>query len=145
MKREQTVAWLQDLHTAGRLDSLFDTVRADTVGEVLDQALALVNAGHVVAAVVLTGGALETHLPHLCMRHNLTWSADGSIEKYNSAIAQARNAGTVEVYSANDAKLVTAWGGMRNDAAHKPSEFAGSKAEVQASITGVREFIARVP
>lgn len=129
----------------GRLRSILDGARAETVGEVLDQADSLLRAGHVLAATVLAGGALETHLLHLCQRNGLTWVGDGSISKYDQAIAQARNAGTVEVYSATDTKLVTGWGGIRNDATHEPTKFSRSPAEVRLMVEGIRQFVARVP
>jgi hypothetical protein len=126
----------------GHLRGLLDGARAETVGEVLEQAALLVGS-HAVAAAVLAGGALETHLLHLCVRNGLTWPGDGSIEKYEGAVAQARNAGTADVYKATDSKLVKAWGGIRNDAAHKPTEFTRSAEDVRRMVDGVREFIAR--
>jgi hypothetical protein len=129
----------------GHLRSVLDGVRADTVFEVLDQATVLLREKYLVAAVVLAGGALETHLRHLCERNALTGSGDGSIGKYDGAIAQARNTGTVEVYKATDGKQVTAWGGMRNYAAHDPTKFKGTNDEVGLMIAGVRDFLARTP
>lgn len=84
---------------ADHLGSLLDGIRAETVSEVLDQAAALLQLKHHVAAAVLAGGALETHLLHLCDRNGLTPPGDGSISKYDGAIAQARNAGTFTIYS----------------------------------------------
>ncbi len=69
----------------------------------------------------------------------------GSIEKYDGAIAQERNAGTVEVYSATDSKSIKAWGGHRNEAAHHPTNFKHSPEEVRLMVAGIREFLARVP
>jgi hypothetical protein len=127
----------------GHLRGLLDGVRAETVGEVLEQAAALLSHKQVVAAAVLAGGALETHLLHLCNRNGLKWEGDGSIGKYEGAIAKARNDGTVTVYEATDGKQVTAWGGIRNDAAHTPTKFNHSADEVRRMVDGVREFIAR--
>jgi hypothetical protein len=126
----------------GYLDSLADGVRAESVGEVLDQAKSMLASNHVVAATVLTGGALETHLRHLCAKGNVAWPGDGSIEKYNSAIGQARNNGN-EIYSANDGKQVTAWGGVRNEAAHDPTHFTRTADAVGMMLEGVRQFVAR--
>ena len=126
----------------GRIGTLIDGAKAETVGEVLDQAEQLVGSGYLVASAVLAGGALETHLLHLCQRAGLTWRGDGSIEKYNNAIGQHRNAGT-EIYSSNYGKLVTGWGGIRNDAAHKPGAFKHSDGEVRRMIDGIRDFTAK--
>jgi hypothetical protein len=129
----------------GHLRSLMDGLRAETVSEVLDQANALLAARHPVAAAVLAGGALETHLLHLCQRNHLTWVGEGSIAKYDGAIAKARNDGPVEVYSATDTKQVVAWGGIRNDAAHDPTKFTRTPEAVKLMVDGIRQFIARVP
>jgi hypothetical protein len=129
----------------GRMQALIDGVRAETVSEVLDQADALLTANHALAAAVLAGGALETHLLHLCVRNSVTWPGDGSISKYDGAMAQARNTGTVTVYSATDSKLIGAWGKIRNDAAHDPTNFTRTVDEVRRMVEGIREFMARIP
>lgn len=94
------------------------------------------------AAAVIAGGALETHLHDLCVRNGITWNGEGSVTKYNDAIAQARNAGN-RIYSATDGKSVTSWGGRRNDAAHKPAEFDGTQAEVRTMIDGIRQLVGK--
>jgi hypothetical protein len=127
----------------GQLSSLASGIRADTESELLGQADALIASGYVVAATVLAGGALETHLLGLCVTHSLTWAGDGSISKYDAVIAQARNAGHAVIYSATDSKNVTAWGGMRNDAAHSPTTFSHSREVVSLMSRGIRDFITR--
>ncbi len=126
---------------AGRMGSLVDTIRADTEGELLDQADALLK-GYPIAATVIAGGALETHLRYLVTKNALSISGAGSIDKYEGAIAQARNAGN-EIYSATLSKQVKAWGGLRNDAAHRPGEFKATEEDVRRMIDGVRDFIDR--
>lgn len=132
-----------ELVKSGVLGRLTDAARAETVSEVLAQADALVSAGHLIGAAVLAGGALETHLLHLCERNGLTPAGAGSISKYDQAVAKARNEGAIEVYSATETKQVTAWGGVRNEAAHEPTKFNRSPEEVRLMIAGVRDFIAR--
>ena len=59
---------LRELRAAvadGKLDRAYIAVRLETCGDVLDQAELLLNKGHLVAATVLAGGALETHLNSL--------------------------------------------------------------------------------
>jgi len=129
---------------SGRLSSLAVGILAESVMELLDQAETLNRGNFVVAAAVIAGGALESHLSHLCKKSQVTWSGDGSIEKYNNAIGEARNKGT-EICSATDGKLVTAWGGIRNEAAHAPGAFARSVQDVGSMILGVRQFVARHP
>lgn len=127
----------------GRLSSLADGVRCETESELLDQAEQLSRKGHQVPAVVLAGGALETHLRALCVKNNLQWQGAGSISAYDAAIAQERNRSGSAVYGATDSKLVTAWGGTRNDAAHEPTKFSQSGDAVLLMIAGVRQFIAK--
>lgn len=127
---------------SGLLTTLSEGVRAETAAELLVHADGLRGAGHQVAAMVLAGGALETHLRTLCVRHQLMVVGPSSIEKLNQALAHARNNGT-QTISAVDTKQVTAWGDDRNAAAHRPTEFAKSADEVGLIIEGVRQFIAR--
>ena len=125
----------------GVLGSLRDGTRAETVLELLDQAQAQNSDGHQLAATVMAGGALETHLAHLCDQHDLKWSGAGSIAKYDGAIAAARNAGTVEVYSPTRSKEITGWGGRRNDAAHDPTNYTATRQAVEMYIEQIRMFV----
>lgn len=123
-----------------RIGTLVDAIREEAEADLLDQADALL--AYPSAAAVIAGGALETHLRHLVNKHGLAFAGEGSISKYDAAIAQARNAGN-QIYSANVGKLVTSWGGIRNDAAHDPGNFKWSKDDVRRMIEGVRDFIER--
>ena len=127
----------------GRLKTLVQSVQAETVAELLDQASDLATQDSCVAATVIAGGALETHLRHQCAQNSIEWTAPGSISRYDTAIAQHRNQGGTAIYSATDTKQVGAWGGMRNDAAHDPTKFSRTAGEVRLMIDGVRQFIAR--
>lgn len=129
---------------SGGLTPVHDAIRAETVSEVLDQADDLADSGYLAAASVLAGGALETHLRHLCERANLTWQGSGSIEKYTGAVDQVRKPGS-EVFSKSDSKQVRAWGGLRNDAAHDPGKFAREvrQEQVRLMVDGVRQFVTR--
>jgi len=129
---------------AGRAHGLVEGIQANTVGELLDQARFLSANRYLLAAAIIAGGALETHLLHLCQRYGIAGSGDGSISKYNGAIGAARNQGTV-VYSANDGKSVEAWGGIRNEAAHTPASFSRTDREIELMIDGIRQFLTRNP
>lgn len=126
-----------------RLGSLLDGIRVEAKNDLLDQAQSLLDSNYRAAATVIAGGALEIHLRNLCCKFGLTIGGDGSINKYDAAIAQARNLGTAAPYAATDSKQVSVWGGMRNDAAHDPGSFSRSKDEVRRLIDGIREFIPR--
>ncbi len=133
--------------TSGRFETLIDGVRADTVAELLDQADALVGQGWLAAAMVTAGGAVEIAIRHMCERANPVISVEGhgSIEKYNSALSKRRNEGT-ELLTASQSKMITTWGGLRNDAAHDPITFATAqtKATVKNAIDAIRMFLGTV-
>lgn len=144
---DAAVALFREAHEILRSDrfaTLMDGVRAETVGELVDQAEALLSQGWLAAAMVTAGSAVESALRHLCAGASppVTIDGHGSIEKYNAAIGKRRNEGT-ELLSANQSKMVTAWGGYRNDAAHDPIRFAGeqSKESVRTIIDGIRQFL----
>lgn len=126
-----------------RLGSLLEGVRIEAENDLLDQAQSLLDANYRAAATVIAGGALEIHLRNLCDKFGLPVSSDGSINKYDAAIAQARNLGTPAPYTATDSKQVGVWGGMRNDAAHDPGSFSRSKDEIRRMIDAIRDFIPR--
>jgi hypothetical protein len=130
-----------------RFDSLIEGVRAETVGELLDQADAMLATGWLAAAMVTAGGAVESTLRHLCehVTPRIEIEGHGSIEGYNRAIGTRRKEGT-EVLSANQSKMITAWGGLRNRAAHFPKEFSdeSTKEGVRTAIDGIRQFLASV-
>lgn len=129
-----------------RLESLADTIRVETESEVLDTAFELLSDGHRVAAAVLGGGSLEVHLKRLYERTpNLPpYKNTPSIEKYDNAIATARNAGTPVPYDSTNSKNVKAWAALRNDAAHSPTSFAAPVEQVRQMLDGIRLFIANV-
>ncbi len=126
-----------------RLASLMDIIRLESESDFLDQATELVEADARAAGAVIAGGVLETHLKNYVDKHGLSFAGSGSISKYNSAVGQARKSNPGQLYSVNDGKLVEAWGGDRNDAAHEPSSFARTRADVKRMIEGIREFIGR--
>lgn len=128
----------------GRVQSLADTLRADSESDLLDQATDLNDNGHRAAATVIAGGTLEMHLRHLCEKNNLSWTGNGSISAYEVAIGKERKNGN-EILSKSAGKQVTAWGGKRNDAAHSPGTYTAPKEAVQIMIDGIRQFIINHP
>jgi hypothetical protein len=127
----------------GRIGSLIDAIRVESESDLLDQAEQLLAGGYFAAAVVIAGGALETHLKCYCQKHSISIIGDGSISKYSGAVGQARKT-TANLYDANDGKRVEAWGGTRNEAAHSPGAFKQTKEEILRYIEGIREFLSRV-
>jgi hypothetical protein len=130
-----------NLTKGNRLASLIDSIRQESEDELLDQAAALLKDDYLAAAAVIAGGALETHLRHYVNKHGITISDSGSISSYNDAVSREARKGA-NLYDKNDAKQVTAWGGIRNEAAHKPGEFKRTKERIDLMIQGIRQFIA---
>jgi hypothetical protein len=71
------------------------------------------------------------------------WPGDGSISKYNQALAQSRNQGGQSIVSSSDTNLIESWGKDRNEAAHSPTSFSKTKEQVQLTIAGISQFLAR--
>lgn len=138
-------ALLSDIKSGALWRGLWDA-KNDTCNDILQQADDLFASHYLAAAAVLSGGALEAHLKDLCQRHNLPWVGDGSISKYQNALSAAQNKGQITFFSSGDGKLVTAWGDLRNRAAHDPSGVAHVDATaISLMLQGVRDFIHRVP
>jgi hypothetical protein len=91
---------------------------------------------------VLTGSVLEEHLRKLCDRHQVPVDApDGvprKVETLNAALVKAG------AYGKLDQKSVTAWMGLRNDAAHGHYE-RYTQEQVALMLEGVRNFLTRHP
>jgi hypothetical protein len=127
----------------GLIRSLADGVRVETVAQCLDQAEALGRAGYAAAAMILAGGALESHLRALCMRCSLSWQGSGAIGSYKQALDHARNQGTQSLVSSSDSSQIESWGKDRNEAAHMPANFAKAPQQVLHIVEGIRQFVAR--
>jgi hypothetical protein len=137
-------AALKDIKSGAMWRGLWD-IRNEACSDLLTQADELFSKNYLAASAVLAGGALETHLKDLCVRSNLQWSGDGSISKYISVLSQAQNQGAIAFFSTLDNKMCTAWGDIRNRAAHDPATIsAKDKVAIETMIKGVRDFIVRV-
>lgn len=71
--------------------------------------------GHKDAAAVLAGSTLEAHLRQLCSKQGVSTTFSGIPMKVDTINAELVKAGA---YSKLDQKNITAWLGLRNDAAH---------------------------
>jgi len=149
--RSREKDWIGTFRAAHRLlkdghaRRFVDGIRAETIAQCLDQGETLAQAGYIVAAMILAGGALETHLQNLCGRFSLSWPGDGSINKYKQVLDQARNQGIQDLVTSSDSSMIESWGKDRNTAAHNPIDFAKIKTppEVRLAIEGIRQFLAR--
>ena len=129
-----------------RLEQIVDSVRVQTESEVLDSAFELLAQGHLTAAAVLGGGALEVHMRRLYDKQPgaSALKGDPSIAKYEKEISAARNLGQPVPYEPVDSKNILAWAGFRNAAAHTPTTANATPEQIRLMLEGIREFIARV-
>lgn len=129
---------------AGWLQTARGLLSAEIFEDFLEMADHLLSEKYKDAAAVIIGSSLEEHLRQLAIAASIptTRQKDGvdiplKAEALNSELAKAG------VYSKLDQKNVTAWLGLRNDAAHGEYE-AYDHAQVRLMLDGVRQFMSRV-
>lgn len=133
-------------YEAGVLDSLTDVIEADVISDYMGQAEQLLGEGvagqydHVPAAV-LAGAVLEDSLRRLCQRQTPpidTLKPNGDKKTLDPLITDLQKANAFNKAKGDQLK---SWAKIRNYAAH--GEFAEfNRAEVEAMISGVKNFIA---
>lgn len=126
---------------AGYLQSFEQLIHSEIFADYLEMAGHLIETGYKDAAAVIAGSTLEAHLKQLCEKYEVDIENGGKPKK-----ADALNAELVKAsaYSKLDQKNVTAWLGLRNNAAH------GSYGEydiqqVRLFLAGIQAFITRNP
>ena len=123
------------------LQNLEETIHGDLFGDFLEMATHLIENGYKDAAAVMAGTTLEVHIRKLCDKNDLATTSGHKPKKAESLNAELAKEG---VYTKLDQKNVTAWLGLRNNAAHgNYSEY--TKEQVSLLIDNVRNFITRHP
>lgn len=123
----------KDDYEGGFLFNHDSLVAADVFDDELEQAEELLRNNFITPACVVTGIVLETMVKRLCAGQIPTIT----IAKFDLMNADLTKA---NVYNKSMQKQLTAWYGLRNDAAH--GNGAGqTAAEIKAMIEGVRRFI----
>jgi len=129
---------------AGYLQTIEEMIHGETFADFLEMAGYLLEEGYKDAAAVIAGSTLEAHLRALCQKAGLPVERSSPKgvrpKKADSLNADLAGAGA---YSKLDQKSVTAWLGLRNDAAHGNYAAYGPE-QVDLLVSGVREFMARV-
>jgi hypothetical protein len=87
-------------------------VSAANFGDILEQAEHLLSNGYKDAAAVLTGAVLESSLRKLCDKRGVAYTSKETMEPLNVKLAKAG------AYQRMTQKMITAWGDVRNNAAH---------------------------
>lgn len=133
---------LKQDYEAGNLASLHDLIHAELFADFLGMADHLLGGGYKDAAAVVAGSTLESHLRQLAEKSGI--SADDSsghplkADRLNADLVKA------DAYGKTDQKAITAWLGLRNDAAHGAYE-KYEAGQVGPMIAGIRDFIRRLP
>ncbi len=133
-----TLKALRADYSADRLQSFQELIHADLLSDFLEMAEHFLEAGYKDPAAVMAGGVLEEHLRKLCVKHSVALTAKPKLDTMNADLAR------VNAYGKNDQKQVTAWAGIRNDAAHG-NYGSYEKTKVELMVQGIRDFISRNP
>lgn len=122
------------------LVSVEEIVHGETFSDFLDMATELLDKGFKDAAAVIAGSVLEGHLRALAARAGLSVdSSNGKPKKADALNADLRGA---DAYNVTQQKLVTAWLGLRNSAAHGKYDEYDYKL-VNGLIVGIRDFLVK--
>lgn len=133
---------LREDYDAGYMRTVEELVHADLFADFLEMADELLSKSYKDPAAVLAGSVLEEHLRKLAVRSGL--STEDSNGRPLKADTLNANLAKVPVYNKVEQKNVTAWLGLRNEAAHGRYDNYG-QAQVEALVRDVRSFLGRYP
>ncbi|NID09357.1 hypothetical protein [Fibrivirga algicola] len=104
----------------GYIDTMKGLVSAELFSDFMEMASHLLVENYKDPAAVIIGSVLEEHLRQLCLKNGIELEQAYPNGKSNPKKADTLNneLGSKEVYNLSDKKQVTAWLGIRNDAAH---------------------------
>ena len=126
---------------SGYMISLEELIHSEVFSDFLEMSEYLQSTGYKDAAAVIAGSTLEAHIKQLCVKFNVSIQSNGKSRKADTLNADLVKA---SAYSKLDQKNITAWLGLRNDAAHgNYSEY--DKQQVKLLINSIRDFITRNP
>lgn len=127
---------------AGYVRDLAALIHAEVFGDFLEMADELLDKQYKDPAAVIVGSVLEEHLRKLAEAAGVDVSTpDGKPRKADTINADLTKA---EVYNKIEQKAVTAWLGIRNDAAHGQYQTFTSE-QVVLMLAGIRDFMIRHP
>ena len=131
---------------AGWLANTRGLIAGEVFADFLEMAQHLWDEGYKDAAAVIAGSSLEAHLKRLCGVNGIDVEVTNAKGDLVVKKADTLNADLVkaDIYNKTEQKQVTAWLGVRNDAAHGDYSKVISDV-VGAMIHGIRMFIGRYP
>jgi hypothetical protein len=110
----------------------------NVVSDILTQAKILLDTKgiHPASPCVVAGAALEEFLRNWIDEHSLiSAKSKPSIDGYSKILYEK------ELIDKQDLKDITAWGGLRNDAAHGKWDMVNNKEKIQLMVDGIQLFI----
>lgn len=125
----------------GYVQSVSELIHADTFASFLEMAEHLHEQNYKDAAAVLAGSVLEQHLRDLCDKNSMPTMHSG---KWKKAEALNTELAGANIYNKLEQKNVTAWLGLRNEAAHGNYANYDSQ-QVRSMIASITEFFTRHP
>jgi hypothetical protein len=130
----------------GDLADVSEMVHADVFGDFLEMGRYLLDEKFKDAAAVMVGGVLEEHLRKLCVKNSIPIEVPGPGGKMRPKMIDGMNTELRQkgVYSKTDQLQVTAWGAIRNAAAHADYDDY-SMDQVRVMLDGVTGFVSRFP
>ena len=132
---------LRSDYEAGYLRSVHEIIHGDIFSDFLEMADYLLTEEYKDPAAVLAGGVLEEQLRKLCQANGIPITKGAAHKKADGLNADLAGA---NIYLKLDQKNVTAWLGLRNNAAHgNYNEYL--KEQVTLMVQSVRDFISRNP
>ena len=133
---------LRDDYEAGYAASIAELLHAEVFADFVEMAQELLNKGYKDASAVIVGSVLEEHLRKLAEKHDVEiHSDDGKPRTADTLNADLKKAGA---YEGLTQKQVTAWLGLRNDAAHGHYDNYDHKM-VAVMLQGVADFVQEFP
>lgn len=125
-----------------------EIVHASMFDDFLGQAQSLLDGRHRLAATVVAGAALESHLRELSSKHGVptTEQKKGKTVTLAASSLNERLQARAKVYGLPESRQVQSWIDLRNEAAHGRPEFQAHGDEVVSSmIKGIQAFMVRNP
>jgi hypothetical protein len=127
---------LRDDLQRGYLKSVQDIIQSEVFSNYIEMADHLLSQGYKDASAIIVGTTLEAHLKELAKANSIDVESNGKAKKastLNDELAKSN------VYSSAYQKQITAWLGLRNEAAHGNFSIY-SNDQVKLMLEGVRLF-----
>lgn len=119
---------------------------AEVFNDILEMGEFFLEQGYKDASAIMVGGAMEGHIKQLCRSNDIPLTRTNDKGKINYINTEDLNTSLMkkEVYNLTTMKQVTAWLGLRNDAAHADYH-KYTQEQVKNMYDGVLSFIALNP